>query len=114
MAGDYLKAGRTTTGIADTPEGEAYYKHQIKLYTTTEMTADEIHQLGLSEVARISSEMEKVKAQIGFNGDLKAFFNSVRTNKELMPYKEPQQIIDNFYAIHEKMKPQLEKPKTAF
>lgn len=119
MAGDYLKAGRTTTGIADTPEGEAYYKHQIKLYTTTEMTADEIHQLGLSEVARISSEMEKVKEQIGFKGDLKAFFNSVRTNKELMPYKEPQQIIDNFYAIHEKMKPKLEvlfnkKPKTAF
>lgn len=119
MAGDYLKAGRTTTGIADTPEGEEYYKHQIKLYTTTEMTADEIHQLGLSEVARISSEMEKVKEQIGFKGDLKAFFNSVRTNKELMPYKEPQQIIDNFYAIHEKMKPKLEvlfdkKPKTAF
>lgn len=119
MAGDYLKAGRATTGIADTPNGEAYYKHQIKLYTTTEMTADEIHQLGLSEVARISSEMEKVKEQIGFKGDLKAFFNSVRTNKELMPYKEPQQIIDHFYAIYDTMKPKLEvlfdkKPKTAF
>ncbi|SRX76074.1 DUF885 domain-containing protein [Aequorivita antarctica] len=119
MAGDYLKAGRTTTGIADTPNGEAYYKHQIKQYTTTEMTADEIHQLGLSEVARISSEMEKVKEQIGFKGDLKAFFNFVRTNKELMPYKEPQQIIDHFYAIYDTMKPKLEvlfdkKPKTAF
>ncbi|MDN3725504.1 DUF885 domain-containing protein [Aequorivita sp. SDUM287046] len=119
MAGDYLKAGRTTTGIADTPNGEAFYKHQIKLYTTTEMTADEIHQLGLNEVARISSEMEKVKEQIGFKGNLKAFFNHVRTNKEMMPFNEPQQIIDNFYAIHEKMKPQLEilfdnKPKTEF
>ncbi len=119
MAGDYLKAGRTSTGIAETPEGEAYYKHQIKLYTTTEMTADEIHQLGLSEVARISSEMEKVKEQIGFKGDLKAFFNSVRTNNELMPYKKPQQIIDHFYAIYDTMKPKLEelfdkKPKTAF
>ena len=119
MAGDYLKAGRTTTGIADTPNGEAYYKHQIKLYTTTEMTADEIHQLGLSEVARISAEMEKVKEQIGFKGDLKAFFNFVRTNKELMPYTEPQQIIDHFYTIYETMKPKLEilfdkKPKTAF
>ncbi len=119
MAGKYLKAGRTTTGIADTPNGEEYYKHQIKLYTTTEMTADEIHQLGLSEVARISSEMEKVKNQIGFKGDLKAFFNSVRTNKELMPYTEPQQIIDHFYAIYETMKPKLEilfdkKPKTPF
>ncbi len=119
MADDYLKAGRTTTGIAETPNGEAYYKHQIKLYTTTEMTADEIHQLGLSEVARISSEMEKVKEQIGFKGDLKAFFNFVRTNKELMPYKEPQQIIDHYNTIYETMKPKLEvlfdkKPKTAF
>lgn len=119
MAGDYLKAGRTTTGIADTPNGEAYYKHQIKRYTTTEMTADEIHQLGLSEVARITAEMEKVKEQIGFKGDLKAFFNFVRTNKELMPYNEPQQIIDHFYAIYDTMKPKLEvlfdkKPKTPF
>ncbi|WGF92617.1 DUF885 domain-containing protein [Aequorivita marisscotiae] len=119
MAEEYLNAGRSTTGIADTPNGEAYYRHQIKKYTTTEMTADEIHQLGLSEVARIASEMEKVKQQIGFKGDLKAFFNFVRTNKELMPYKEPQQIIDHFYAIYDTMKPKLEllfdkKPKTAF
>lgn len=119
MAGEYLNAGRNSTGIADTPNGEAFYKHQIKLYTTTEMTADEIHQLGLSEVARISSEMEKVKEQIGFKGDLKAFFNDVRTNKKLMPYNEPQQIIDHFYAIYDTMKPKLEvlfdtKPKTPF
>ncbi len=53
------------------------------------MTADEIHQLGLSEVARISSEMEKVKEQVGFTGDLKEFFNYVRNKKELMPYSEP-------------------------
>jgi uncharacterized protein (DUF885 family) len=83
------------------------------------MTADEIHQLGLDEVARISSEMEKVKEQIGFKGDLKSFFNYVRENKELMPYKIPEEIIANFNAIHEKMKPQLEKlfdmtPKTQF
>jgi len=116
---DYFPKGRTTSGIADIPNGEAYYKHQIKLYTTTDMTADEIHQLGLDEVARISSEMEKVKEQIGFKGDLKSFFNNVRENKELMPYKTPEEIIANFEAIHETMKPQLEKlfdmtPKTAF
>lgn len=119
MSGDYLDKGRNTTGIADTPNGEAYYKHQIKLYTTTEMTADEIHNLGLSEVARISAEMEKVKQQIGFKGDLKDFFNSVRSNKQLMPYNDPQQIIDHFDTIYETMKPQLEalfdtKPKTLF
>ena len=116
---EYLPKGRTTSGIADIPNGDAYYKHQIKLYTTTDMTAEEIHQLGLDEVARISSEMEKVKEQIGFKGDLKSFFNNVRTNKELMPYKTPEEVIANFNAIHETMKPQLEKlfdltPKTPF
>ncbi|CAM4137790.1 DUF885 domain-containing protein [Gillisia hiemivivida] len=116
---EYLPAGRTTSGIAAIPNGEDYYKHQIKLYTTTDMTAPEIHQLGLDEVARISSEMEKVKEQIGFKGDLKSFFNYVRENKELMPYSKPEDIIANFNAIHEKMKPQLDKlfdvtPKTQF
>ena len=119
MKNEYLPAGRASSGIADVPSGEEFYKHQIKLYTTTDMSADEIHKLGLSEVARISSEMEKVKEQIGFKGDLKSFFNDVRNNKKLMPYKTPEEIIANFNAIHERMKPQLEKlfdvtPKTEF
>lgn len=119
MSTDYLEAGRLSSGIEAIPDGKAYYEHQIKFYTTTHMTADEIHQLGLSEVARISSEMEKVKNAVGYKGTLKSFFNEVRNSKQLMPYTEPQEIIDNFNAIHERMKPQLErlfenKPKTAF
>lgn len=115
----YLDAGRTSSGISDVPNGKAYYQHQIKTYTTTNMTADEIHQLGLSEVARISSEMEKIKTKVGFKGDLLSFFDDVRTNKKLMPFTDAQQVIDNFNAIHDKMKPQIEKlfdikPKTAF
>ena len=119
LKSDYLPAGRETSGIADIPDGEAYYQHQIKLYTTTDMTAAEIHQLGLEEVARISQEMEKVKEQIGFEGDLKSFFNYVRTNKELMPYKTPEEVIAHFNEIYNRMKPQLQqlfdvKPKTPF
>ena len=119
MKTDYLNTGRATSGISETPGGDAFYSYMIKLFTTTDMTADEIHNLGLSEVARISSEMEKVKAQVGFEGDLKSFFDFIRTNEDLMPYTDPQQIIDNFNAIHETMKPQIEKlfdlkPKTPF
>lgn len=119
MEKEYLPAGRETSGIADIPEGEEYYKHQIKLYTTTDMTADEIHQLGLDEVERISSEMEKVKEQVGFEGDLKAFFNHVRENKELMPYTTAEEVIQNFNDIHERMKPNIDRlfdvtPKTQF
>jgi len=116
---DYLAKSRTTSGISAIPQGEAYYKHLIKNYTTTDLTANEIHNLGLKEVARILAEMEKVKMQVGFKGNLKEFFNHVREKKELMPFTEPQQVIDNFNAIHEKMKPNLEKlfdlkPKTPF
>lgn len=119
MKTDYMAAGRESSGIDAIPNGAAYYKHQIKLYTTTEMTADEIHELGLSEVARISSEMEKIKEEVGFKGNLKAFFDHVRNKKELMPYSNPQEVIDNFNAIHAKMKPEVDKlfdkqPKTAF
>lgn len=116
---DYISSSRASSGISDTPNGLDYYKHSIKNYTTTTMTADEIHNLGLSEVARILSEMEKVKQQVGFKGTLKEFFDDVRKNKKLMPYTTPKQIIDHFNEIHTRMKPQLEKlfgnkPKTAF
>jgi len=119
MSSDYMAAGRASSGISDIPNGEAFYKYMIRLFTTTNMTAEEIHELGLDEVARISSEMEKVKEQVGFTGTLKEFFDHVRTSKDLMPFTDPQQVIDNFNAIHERMKPQIEKlfdlkPKTAF
>jgi uncharacterized protein (DUF885 family) len=119
MSTDYLAAGRTSSGISDTPNGKDYYQHQIKKYTTTNMTADEIHELGLKEVARILSEMEKVKTKVGYEGDLISFFDYVRNNKELMPFKTAEEVIENFKKIHEKMTPQIEKlfdlkPKTAF
>ncbi|WP_419212235.1 DUF885 domain-containing protein [Maribacter sp. X9] len=119
MADEYLNAGRETSGIQGIPNGDAYYAHQIKLYTTTTMSANEIHEIGLKEVARIRTEMEKVKNEVGFKGDLKAFFNEVRTKKELMPFTEPQQVIDHFNKIHKKMMPQLgrlfsNQPKTPF
>lgn len=119
MAGEYLEAGRISSGLADTPNGAAYYKHQIKRYTTTNMTADEIHELGLQEVARILTEMEKVKQQVGFEGDIMSFFDAVRSTPELMPYKTPAEIIDHFNKIHQIMQPHLEnmfdlKPNTPF
>ncbi|WP_459210976.1 DUF885 domain-containing protein [Aquimarina rhabdastrellae] len=119
MSTAYLEAGRDSSGISAIPDGKKYYDFAIKYYTTTTLTADEIHQLGLNEVARILAEMEKVKQQVGFKGDLKAFFDYVRNNKELMPFNTPEQVIANFNAIHERMKPQIEKlfdmkPKTPF
>lgn len=116
---EYLPVCRATSGISAVPNGAQYYAHQIRNYTTTNMTADEIFNLGEQEVARLSQEMEKVKARVGFTGDLKSFFDHVRKRKELMPFTDPDQVIENFNKIHETMKPQLAKlfdlvPKTPF
>lgn len=119
MSDQYLDAGRSSSGISAFEDGLDYYNYSIKLYTTTELTANEIHNIGLKEVAKISSEMEKIKTKVGFNGDLKSFFNHVRELDELIPFNEPQEVIDNFNKIHEKMTPQVNKlfglqPKTPF
>lgn len=119
MEKTYLEAGRNSSGFNAYSFGEEYYNYAIRLYTTTDMTANEIHQLGLSEVARLRSEMERIKAQVGFKGDLNAFFEHVRTLPKLMPFDNPQQVINNFNAIHDKMKAKVNalfelQPKTPF
>jgi uncharacterized protein (DUF885 family) len=79
---DYLPAARTTVGWADLPEGQAWYRWRIRQSTTMNMPAEEIHQLGLAEVARIRGEMLRVKTQVGFNGDLDAFFTHLEEDPQ--------------------------------
>ena len=64
------------------PNGAAYYKHRLETQTTTQMTADEIHELGLSEVARLRGDMEAIKEQVGFEGTLNEFFTMLRDSKD--------------------------------
>jgi uncharacterized protein (DUF885 family) len=120
MQTEYLPKARATSGISDVPKGKEYYAFLAKSWTTTTMTPDEIFEIGQKEVARIRAEMEKVKTQVGFKGDLMAFFKHVTDGeKKLRPFTKPQQVITNFMGIHEKMKPFLAKqfdlvPKTGF
>jgi len=116
---EYLPWGTEAVGIGAQPNGEKLYNYLIKYFTTTNMTSDEIFELGKTEVVRITIEMEKVKEQVGFEGDINAFYEVIRSSEDLKPFTKPQQVIDNFSAIHAKMKPNLEKlfdkvPKTAF
>ncbi len=69
-------------GVSALPDGEAYYNHQLSGYTTLPMTADEVHKLGLREVARIRNEMEAIKEQVEFSGDLTEFFAFIRTDPQ--------------------------------
>ncbi len=119
LVNTYLPACRETSGINALPNGPETFQYLIKYFTTTNMTADEIHALGKKEVDRISGEMEKVKTQIGFKGDLKAFFDHVRTSEQQMPFTKPEQVIANFNAIHDRIDLKLNqlfdlKPKGSF
>jgi uncharacterized protein (DUF885 family) len=69
-------------GAWSLPEGGAFYSHQLSQSTTTDLTADQIHQIGLTQVARIHAEMERIKNQVGFKGTLQQFFAHVRAGRE--------------------------------
>ena len=99
------------TTQADT-NGAAYYAYQLQQNTTTAMSAEEIHQLGLAEVTRLRGEMEKVKAQVGFEGDLPAFFKHVQGDAgQLFPDTDAgrQAYIDEATRVIANIKQQLPK-----
>lgn len=115
----YLPAGRETAGISALPNGRQAFDYLIRYHTTTNMTAEQIHELGKKEVARIRGEMEKVKAELKFKGDLNAFFHHVRTSKQQMPFTTPEEVLARFNAIREKVEKNVTnifeiKPKAGF
>ena len=79
---DYLPAARTTVGWADLPDGAAWYRWRMRESTTMNMPPEQIHALGLAEVARIRGEMLAVKEQVGFKGDLDAFFKHLEEDPQ--------------------------------
>ena len=95
---EYLPAARDSVGLAQMPGGAALYRYLIASTTTTDMTPEAIHTLGLSEVARITKGMETVKRQVGYKGTLPEFFNYIRTDPRFQP-KSKQALTDMYYAV---------------
>lgn len=119
LKNEYLPKARKSDGISAIPNGREYYAFLVRLWTTTDKSPDEIYETGKKEVARLTQEMEKVKNQVGFKGNLKQFFTHLKTDKKLYPYKNPQEVLDLFRDIHKKMEPKLltmfsRTPKAAF
>ncbi|MET3837336.1 uncharacterized protein (DUF885 family) [Brevundimonas sp. UYEF29] len=77
-------------GVWRLPQGEAYYNARLQLSTTTDLTADQIHQIGLAEVARIQAEMETIKTQVGFTGSLQDFFTFLKTDPRFQYPNTPE------------------------
>lgn len=110
---EYLPQCRDTAGLAGTPNGAAKYAFRARESTTTQLTPDEIHQIGLSEVARIRGEMEKVRETVrqqqNFDGDLNTLLASVPTNPKLTPFKSEAEVIEAYRVIQRHVTPLLEK-----
>ena len=110
---DMSNASEQSQGVASLPNGTAFYNERLANQTTTALTAEEVHQLGLEEVARLRAEMETIKNSVGFDGDLKAFFTMLRESKDDRTHYYPntdegrQGYIDDATAAIENIKSKL-------
>lgn len=95
---EYLPVARTTTGLTEMKGGEVLYAQMIEGTTTLPLTADYLHELGLSEVARILEGMEGVKEEVGFEGTLQEFFENLRTDPALQP-ESREWLTQDYYRI---------------
>src|SRR5687768_9086980 len=90
------------------PEGKAWYAYAAKQYTTTDMTPDQIHELGLSEVKRIRQEMDKVIASTGFKGSFEEFLVFLRTDPQFF-YEKPEDLVAGYRDVAKRADPELVK-----
>ena len=105
---EYLPKTRETIGLQDIPGGKEWYKSLVKYHTTTDLTPDEIHQIGLDEIARIRSEMQKVIESVGYEGDFKSFLDYLR-NDEQFYYDDPNDLLNAYLVMAKKIDPLLTK-----
>jgi uncharacterized protein (DUF885 family) len=92
MREEYVPRSRNELAAEQLPDGKAYYQSKIVEYTTTSLTADQIHQIGLDEMAKIRGEMQEVIKQTGFQGDLPAFLQFLRTDPRFYA-KTPEELL---------------------
>ena len=105
---EYLPAARDSVGMMDLPQGREWYALMVRSNTTTDLGPEAIHQFGLDEVARILGEMEAVRDQVGFKGDLKAFFAHLQTDERFY-FQTPQEAVQAYRDVQAKINPLLPK-----
>ena len=103
---DYLPRCRTTIAAETLPDGKAYYAYQVREYTTTDLTPEQIHQTGLRKVAEIHADMERVFKKIGFKGSYQDFLHFLRTDPRFY-YKDPQHLLEAYRAAAKRVDPLL-------
>ncbi len=102
----YLPASRDSVGLSQLPNGNAWYEHLARSFTTTRMTPDEIHRLGLEEVKRIRDEMNGIIAAVEFDGDFQEFLAYLRTDPQFY-YDSPEALYNAYLATCKRIDPEL-------
>ena len=105
---EYLPAGFPEVGVWQMPHGGELYAYLANRFTTTDMTPQQIHEKGLSEVARIRAEMEAIMKKVGFTGTLQEFFTKLRTDPQFY-YKTPEELLEAYRAMSKEIDPHLVK-----
>ncbi len=102
----YLPAARDSVGLSALPNGSAWYEHRTRSYTTTQMTPDDIHRLGLSEVKRIREQMQQVITEVGFDGSFQEFLVFLRTDPQFY-FDNPDDLYEAYLATSKRIDPEL-------
>nr|WP_244672252.1 DUF885 family protein [Xanthomonas sp. D-36-1] len=105
---DYMPKARTTLAAEALPDGKAFYRQQIREYTTLELTPEQIHRIGLDEVARIQTQMNAIIKQVGFKGSFAQFLTFLRTDPQFYA-KTPQELLDRAAWISKRVDGQVGK-----
>ena len=118
LADEYIPVARETHGLGALPNGAEWYAHLAKSTTTTSLTPAEIHQIGLDEVARLRTELEQLKTEVGFEGDLKAFFKYMSTDPKFT-FSSEEAILKDYRDLEAKVNQKVPElfslmPKAAF
>ena len=108
LKNDYLVNSRDSIGIQDIPDGKRYYEELAKHFTTTDLTPDEIHDIGLKEIERIRSEMEEIIESVDWDGDFNSFLNYLRTSPRFY-YDNPDDLFDAYLIMSKTIDPLLPK-----
>ena len=103
---EYLPASRTTIGVSDLPNGKAWYENLARYHTSTELMPDEIHQIGLSEVKRIRTEMNKIIERVDWEGTFDEFLNFLRTDPQFY-FETGEELLQAYLATSKKLDPKI-------
>jgi uncharacterized protein (DUF885 family) len=109
LVNSYIPAARTSSGLLDNAGGKKEYMYFINYWATSPMVPDDIFALGLSEVARIRKEMDSVRKVTGFQSNLAAFFEFVRSDPKFFPFATQEEVLDRFRSFKARLQPAISK-----